>query len=1032
MGVSLLDEIKKIVMLAYKISATEYKDWTYMFEFEKTINKKSHRTDLVITIKRNHQIMWYVLVENEMSATYKKLRQQVNNRWVNHFRENTLRTNDNENDKVLWVGFTLNNPKTEPAASKMICRLSPALKVENLLNHRHLIQAIHSNCVDENVFAYGLVVLWGSSDVIEEVQWTRNWKQTKSLEKSRELDRFEYPTEGGLEWIRGRVDFLKLVNNTDTNELWMQQYGMCAYCDSLLHPPSGEGVSIMSPYNMRKNPHSSEKIHIRYGRNNFNAGLGLCVASILNNEQSHVLVCCECNAANSMLMIPQHMPLLVGLDFTVQEKIIEKERDLVQRISLESNLTCVQSMYIFGKHEEIVQGEFRHYRICLSVFVTNVTHSKVITITLPFKACEPTKYMMHQITSTGLFIRNNSFSVQHVLTSDASTDKLGMMLAPFFAALSELPLDVAHVTPFFEHIRQKYESETIRSPVPEQFFMVNFKGTEVMMISDIHVQNIEHIYDTVAQIGTETGPMFFSINNNEYIYRLISVYSIAKKQSCWIRNLTHNTIGNPWVDGDENQWSCGASSKTQKEIISVIGEMDNDVFCNVYQCVRTTEIKNQSYKPTNIADCQQHRISMIMDQALELKKNNSVTDNEGVRMWCVLTKLMGSIMYHRFCLIYDVQINQNIFLFLYWTAFIIYSGFDGDEGEILAIDKILQSPISEWEKNTIHTNELFSRFTDYLQNLVQNANIKSVFGRLILKFNDTPHTLSRNIRDLCVLESQRGLVESGGYTPLRNFLLVHYLSCVLQCKKVEEYSQGLHDITTGSNQEQHINQQIQHLYSLEDCSHLQMCTQDDPRPQKSTDSKKNQPIKLPEPPEPIQKHDSTLPDDTDKRKKNTMHKTIRAKRRVLIKMNKFAVNELVVVRIDLKKYSTLMSNVIGPFKITKIFAMGKEKYVYLEIPKVLKINKKFDFGALRAFKKSDDWVDVAPESVDGAFEVAEILAYRKNHEKDTLVLWAGYSVDWVTWEPKKSMQSLLMTKFDDRQEDEEDMDPLGIHKSANI
>jgi len=25
-----------------------------------------------------------------------------------------------------------------------------------------------------------------------------------------------------------------------------------------------------------------------------------------------------------------------------------------------------------------------------------------------------------------------------------------------------------------------------------------------------------------------------------------------------------------------------------------------------------------------------------------------------------------------------------------------------------------------------------------------------------------------------------------------------------------------------------------------------------------------------------------------------------------------------------------------------------------------------------------------------------------------------------------------MTKFDDRQEDEEDMDPLGIHKSANI
>jgi hypothetical protein len=61
MGISLLDEIKKIVMQAYHISVTQYKEWTYVFEFEKTITKQSHRTDLIITIKRNHQIMWYVL-----------------------------------------------------------------------------------------------------------------------------------------------------------------------------------------------------------------------------------------------------------------------------------------------------------------------------------------------------------------------------------------------------------------------------------------------------------------------------------------------------------------------------------------------------------------------------------------------------------------------------------------------------------------------------------------------------------------------------------------------------------------------------------------------------------------------------------------------------------------------------------------------------------------------------------------------------------------------------------------------------------
>ena len=55
MGASLVDEIKKNVMLACPMSVTKYKDWTYMFEFRKTINKLSHRTDLVVTNKRNHQ-----------------------------------------------------------------------------------------------------------------------------------------------------------------------------------------------------------------------------------------------------------------------------------------------------------------------------------------------------------------------------------------------------------------------------------------------------------------------------------------------------------------------------------------------------------------------------------------------------------------------------------------------------------------------------------------------------------------------------------------------------------------------------------------------------------------------------------------------------------------------------------------------------------------------------------------------------------------------------------------------------------------
>jgi len=55
MGASLVEEIKKNVMLTCPMSVTQYKDWTHMFEFRKTINKLSRRTDLVVTNKRNHQ-----------------------------------------------------------------------------------------------------------------------------------------------------------------------------------------------------------------------------------------------------------------------------------------------------------------------------------------------------------------------------------------------------------------------------------------------------------------------------------------------------------------------------------------------------------------------------------------------------------------------------------------------------------------------------------------------------------------------------------------------------------------------------------------------------------------------------------------------------------------------------------------------------------------------------------------------------------------------------------------------------------------
>jgi len=63
MGISLLDEAKKIIMLAYKTddSISPFSEWKFLFEFEKKINKTNEKTDLVITIYQYDIIKWYIL-----------------------------------------------------------------------------------------------------------------------------------------------------------------------------------------------------------------------------------------------------------------------------------------------------------------------------------------------------------------------------------------------------------------------------------------------------------------------------------------------------------------------------------------------------------------------------------------------------------------------------------------------------------------------------------------------------------------------------------------------------------------------------------------------------------------------------------------------------------------------------------------------------------------------------------------------------------------------------------------------------------
>jgi len=61
LGLSVLDEIQKIVVTAYSLSETECDEWTYDLDFEKRINNTQERVDLVITIRRHGDPVWYIL-----------------------------------------------------------------------------------------------------------------------------------------------------------------------------------------------------------------------------------------------------------------------------------------------------------------------------------------------------------------------------------------------------------------------------------------------------------------------------------------------------------------------------------------------------------------------------------------------------------------------------------------------------------------------------------------------------------------------------------------------------------------------------------------------------------------------------------------------------------------------------------------------------------------------------------------------------------------------------------------------------------
>ena len=1082
-GISLLDEAKKIIMLAYKTddSISPFSEWKFLFEFEKKINKTNERTDLVVTIYQNDVIRWYILgtitllfhklllvciliyadifvfqstVENEMTKKGKNLDVQFKERWIHHFEKNLLDTNND----ILWMGVTFNNPRKEPLASKLLCHLSPQLKMDFILDHTQIIDAVHSNELKNIVYTYGIEAMSTLENVIKCLTWDRKSVHPAEtiIKNIRTLSDIKYTSEGGLAWIRNRVDFLNNVNHVPHMDLWRLQCGVCVYCDCLLHPPSGQGLSILSPYYMHKNQNSSEKIHFRYSRNNFNAGLCKCVPSILKNTQQHNLVCCECYDIHQKLDISKHEISLEDLESTTREVEIDSEESLFFRIAFESKLTCVQSVYIIGEDEVYHPGEIL-YRMRLNAFVTNVTHSTIVAITLPFRYNKKTHDMMMKISKGGLFKQDISFSVMPNIDENAQIEYWGNKMSGFILQLINMHTPIS-IHDCLTDMKQHFRDEQIESKFPDQYFVINLPEFLIMVIVDMKSADIPmwEQFTTVARVEKTIGPLFFSINNNRKIYRLVCVFNMTQKKICYVTNLPYDGNDMKWTDGNTRSWNfykvdgqdisgnhTGTQARTLHEIITP--KSDNDIFLNMYLCVQSTENHNRNDKQDTVTKCQEHRMQSIQLRVKTL--NQEITHDESVRVWCILLKLIGSILFHNFCLKYNVDIHQNIFMFVYWTGFVIYCGFDGDENESLLEDTILKYTHTQWTHNQFNYDEMSTLFTQYLQTLSRNNSIHEVFAQLVPAFKDSPQTLSRNVRDLCLFEYARGVVDSSGYSPLRNLLLMHYLAKVLGFKGFCNYLYMLQNVSSSELREKHINKQIDDLGALEDCESM------DPLLNRLKPKTRNRnPVSMTrDQPNSRQRPRNTNPNANKKKP----IKAPSAALKMLQKPQQFGNDKrqffsigmevLVHINVSLKMYSkkgtNLLSNILGPFEIKKFIQkrIGKKNNrnsrtikVELIIPPELRIKGIFNINDLRKFKESPISRTVTEKDIRHSTLAREILAERIGEPRQFLIWYYGYTNITSSWEPPENTNKKMIKWFHDRQEyDNDDEDEENVDNVQN-
>jgi len=237
-----------------------------------------------------------------------------------------------------------------------------------------------------------------------------------------------------------------------------------------------------------------------------------------------------------------------------------------------------------------------------------------------------------KISKGGFFKQDISFSViLNNYQNNIQIKYLENQLSMFILQLITMP------TPNTIHdcltdIEQHFHADQVESRFPDQYFVINLPDILIMIIVDMKSADIPmwEQFTTVARVENTVGPLFFAINNNKKIYRLVSVFNMTQKKICFAKNLPYDGNDMLWIDGNSKSWSfmhvennqdnssnyVNTQAKTLHDVMTP--KSDNDIFFNVYLCVQSTENHNRNDKQDSVTKCQENRIESIQSRAKTL------------------------------------------------------------------------------------------------------------------------------------------------------------------------------------------------------------------------------------------------------------------------------------------------------------------------------------------------------------------------------------------------------------------------------